>query len=54
MYGFAPSMNKIVPLESSGAGDLLNWLAFAVNGVGYVYDYRHLSLERAEHYDYEV
>jgi len=54
MYGFAPSMNKIVPLESGGAGDLLNWLAFGVNGVGYVYDYRHLSLERAEQYDYEV
>lgn len=54
MYGFAPSMNKIVPLESGGAGNLIDWLAFGVNGVGYVYDYRHLILERAEQYDYDA
>ena len=54
IYGFAPSMNQIIPLESGGSGNMIDWLAFGVNGVGYTYDYRHFLLERAEQYDYEL
>ena len=53
MFGFAPTMSKIVPLESCGAGDKIDWLAFAVGGRGYTYDYMRSELERAEQYDCE-
>ena len=34
-YGFAPAMKDIIPLETSGSGDLIDWIAFHVNGHGY-------------------
>lgn len=49
MYGFAPAMSKIVPMESSGEGNLLQWMAFCVGGIGYSYD--GITLERNESYD---
>lgn len=50
-YGFAPAMTKIVPLESSGYGNNIEWLGFAVGGIGYEYDINK-GLEKNEAYDF--
>lgn len=49
MYGFAPSLKAITPMESFGAGNLIQWMAFCVGGIGYSYD--GITLERDENYD---
>ena len=51
-YGFAPSKKAIVPLESGGAGNKVDWLAFHVGGKGYTFDVcRRFELVRDEVYD---
>lgn len=49
-YGFAPTMKAIIPLESSGAGKYITWLAFYVNGIGYECHYQG-DVERNDVYD---
>lgn len=36
-YGFAPTQKSIRPLETSGAGELIDWMGFDINGIGYSY-----------------
>lgn len=51
-YGFAPMKKAIVPLESSGSGDKIEWLAFHVGGKGYTFDVcNYFELARDEAYD---
>lgn len=52
MYGFAPTTLKaIVPMESAGWDDKLDWLAFCVGGIGYTYDGKTDTLEKDDAYD---
>ena len=38
IYGFGPRKKDITPMESSGSGNLLDWMAFTINGIGYTYN----------------
>lgn len=38
IYGFGPCKKDIIPMESSGSGNLLDWMAFTINGIGYTYN----------------
>lgn len=49
-YGFAPSMTAIVPMESSGKGNGIDWLAFNINGIGYEYRIGG-TVQKNENYD---
>ena len=36
-FGFAPALKDIRPLETSGCGKHYEFIAFHVNGIGYIY-----------------
>lgn len=36
-FGFAPALKDIKPLETSGCGSHYDFIAFHVNGIGYIY-----------------
>ena len=52
-YGFAPAMNKIIPMESSGCGNKLDWMAFTVGRIGYTFSKKD-GLDRNDAYDREI
>lgn len=49
-YGFAPTQKSIRPLETSGAGELVDWMGFDINGIGYTYE-AYGTVERNDAYD---
>ena len=49
-YGFAPTQKSIRPLETSGAGELIDWMGFDINGIGYSYGV-YGTVERNDAYD---
>lgn len=54
IYGFAPKLKDIRPLESCEDGDFITWLGFDINGVGYEWNASHYANERvykSESYD---
>lgn len=50
VYGFAPTQKSIVPLESCGYEEEIEWMAFSIGGKGYAYK-AYGTVERAESYD---
>lgn len=50
LYGFAPTIKAIRPLEYGGSGNKIEFIGFHVGGVGYAFRVNE-EVERAECYN---
>ena len=53
IYGFAPTLKAIHPLEYGGKGNLIDFVCFHVGGIGDAYTVGG-EVERAKYYDMEL